>query len=176
MIAKVIKRTELGPLVALPTARHAGLKRGNRLSPVQSAQLCLDCRRRSSSRGHPQLVPLFNESGKSVPTSRRRGHPKSQGIASQGAAPLLAWGPLVSADCSRACRTCSAARRLIARCRHDRSLRRVSEPRCGNARGTVPLCASEAWVPRQVRGVAKLASTPGALDEGDGRTGQTFGT
>ena len=43
MIAKVTQRTELGPLVALPTARHARVERGNRLSPTQHAQLCMDC-------------------------------------------------------------------------------------------------------------------------------------
>jgi hypothetical protein len=39
-----------------------------------TAQLCMDCRRRSSSCCHPKLVPLFNESGKLVPTSHRWGH------------------------------------------------------------------------------------------------------
>ena len=39
----------------------------------QYAQLCMDCRRPSSSCGLPKLVPLFNESGKLVPTSRRWG-------------------------------------------------------------------------------------------------------
>ena len=74
MIAKVTQRTEFGPLVALPTARRARVEHGNRLSPTQSAQLCMDCSRRSSSCGSPKLVPLFNESGKLVPTSHRWGH------------------------------------------------------------------------------------------------------
>jgi hypothetical protein len=34
-------------------------------------------RARSSSCGHPKLVPLFNESGKLVPTSHRWGHSES---------------------------------------------------------------------------------------------------
>jgi len=34
----------------------------------------MNCRRRSSSCCHPKLVPLFNESGKLVPTSHRWGH------------------------------------------------------------------------------------------------------
>jgi hypothetical protein len=74
MIAKVAKRIELGPLRALRTARHARVDRGIRLSPAQCAQLCMDCRRRSSSCCHPKLVPLFNESGNLVPTSHRWGH------------------------------------------------------------------------------------------------------
>ena len=74
MIAKVSQPTELGPLRALPTARHAQVDRGIRLSPAQYAQLRMDCRRRSSSCCHPKLVPLFNESGKLVPTSHRWGH------------------------------------------------------------------------------------------------------
>jgi len=45
-----------------------------RQPPSPYAPLCLDCRRRSSSRYHPKLVPLFNESGKLVPTSHRWGH------------------------------------------------------------------------------------------------------
>jgi hypothetical protein len=42
----------------------------------------MDCRRRSSSCGLPKLVPLFNESGKLVPTSHRWGHhsPASAGL------------------------------------------------------------------------------------------------
>ena len=47
---------------------------GNRLSTMHYAQLCTDCRRRSPSCGPPKLVPLFNESGKLVPTSHRWGH------------------------------------------------------------------------------------------------------
>ena len=35
MIAKVTTRTELGPLRALPTVRHARVERGIRLSPAQ---------------------------------------------------------------------------------------------------------------------------------------------
>ncbi len=35
MIAKGTKRTELGPLPALPTARRARVERGNRLSPTR---------------------------------------------------------------------------------------------------------------------------------------------
>jgi hypothetical protein len=41
MTAKVTQRTELGPLVALPTARHARLDRGMRLRLAQCAQLML---------------------------------------------------------------------------------------------------------------------------------------
>ena len=37
MIARVTKRTELGPLRALPAARHARVERGMRLSPAQGA-------------------------------------------------------------------------------------------------------------------------------------------
>jgi hypothetical protein len=74
MIAKVTQRTEIGTLRALPTARHARVERGNRFSPTQYAQLCMDCRRRSSSCCPPKRVPLFNESGKLVPTSHRWGH------------------------------------------------------------------------------------------------------
>ena len=81
MIAKVTQRTELGPLVALPTARRARVEHGNRLSPTQYAQLCMDCSRRSSSCGSPKLVPLFNKSGKLVPTSRRWGHNHSPASA-----------------------------------------------------------------------------------------------
>ena len=40
-IAKVTKRTELGPLRALPTARHARVERAFRLSPLQCAHLTL---------------------------------------------------------------------------------------------------------------------------------------
>ncbi|MGB5365099.1 MAG: hypothetical protein WBN14_02465 [Polyangiales bacterium] len=36
------KRTELGPLLALPTARHARVERGTRHSPTQGAQLTPD--------------------------------------------------------------------------------------------------------------------------------------
>ena len=42
MIVKVTQRTELGPLVALPTARHARLDRGMRLRLAQCAQLTPD--------------------------------------------------------------------------------------------------------------------------------------
>jgi hypothetical protein len=41
MIAKETKRTELGPLLAWPTARHARVERGTCLSPAQCAQLTL---------------------------------------------------------------------------------------------------------------------------------------
>ncbi|HET6418056.1 MAG TPA: hypothetical protein VFG22_17305 [Polyangiales bacterium] len=42
MIPKATKRTELGLLVALLTARHARVERGNRASPTQHAQLRMD--------------------------------------------------------------------------------------------------------------------------------------
>jgi hypothetical protein len=74
MLARMTNRTELGRSRTLPTARHARVERGIRLSPTQYAQLCMDCRRRSESCCRPKLVPLFNESGKLVPTSRRWGH------------------------------------------------------------------------------------------------------
>ncbi len=77
MIAKVTQPTELGPLRTLPMARHAGVERGIGLSPGQHALPSIDCRRRSSSCCHPKLVPVFNESGKLVPTSRRWGHHQS---------------------------------------------------------------------------------------------------
>jgi hypothetical protein len=41
MIARVTKRTELGPLRALPAAPYARVDRGIRLSPAWSAQLTL---------------------------------------------------------------------------------------------------------------------------------------
>ena len=41
MMAKVTQRTELGPLPALPTVRHARIERSMRLSPEQCAQLTL---------------------------------------------------------------------------------------------------------------------------------------
>ena len=74
MSEPVTEGTELGPLRVLPMARHARVERGNGLSPTQYAQLCMDCRRRRSSCSRPKLVPLFNESGKLVPTSHRWGH------------------------------------------------------------------------------------------------------
>jgi hypothetical protein len=40
MSERVTERTQLGPLRALPTARHARVEHGNRLSPMQYAQLC----------------------------------------------------------------------------------------------------------------------------------------
>ena len=82
MIAKVTQRTESGPSRASPTARHTRVERGMRLSPTQYAQLCMDCRRRSSSCCHPKLVPLFNESGKLVPTSRPWGHQRKARLRS----------------------------------------------------------------------------------------------
>jgi hypothetical protein len=39
MSERVTERTQLGPLRALPTARHARVEHGNRLSPMQYAQL-----------------------------------------------------------------------------------------------------------------------------------------
>ena len=45
-----------------------------RLSPPECAQLCITCRRRSASCCRPKLVPLFNESGKLVPTRHHWGH------------------------------------------------------------------------------------------------------
>jgi hypothetical protein len=63
MIAKVVKRAELGPLRALPTVRHARNERGIRLSPVQYAQLRMDCLQQEPDEGlevatlHPLAVP-----------------------------------------------------------------------------------------------------------------------
>jgi hypothetical protein len=41
MIAKVTKRTEFGPLRALPTVRQARIERGMRVGLAQCAQLTL---------------------------------------------------------------------------------------------------------------------------------------
>ncbi len=41
-MAKVTKRTELGPLRALPTVRQARIERGTRLGLAQCAQLTPD--------------------------------------------------------------------------------------------------------------------------------------
>jgi len=51
-----------------------------RQPPSPYTQLRMDCRRRSSSCCHPKLIPICNESGKLVPTSRRWGHQKKPGL------------------------------------------------------------------------------------------------
>jgi hypothetical protein len=68
------EKRRIAGAVALPTARYARIERGNRLGPTQHAQLSRDCCRRSSSCCSPKPVPLFNESGEFVPTSRTWGH------------------------------------------------------------------------------------------------------
>ena len=94
MIAKVIHRTELRPLDASETASALCTTRScARIAVVEAHHAAL----RSSSHSSMKAENWFQ--------LRFVGVTKNQEIASQGAAPLLAWGTLVSADCSRACGT-----------------------------------------------------------------------
>jgi len=74
MIAKATQRIELGPLGVLPTTRHARFALQQPPQPCAARAAVHGLRRRSSTWGPPKLVPLFNESRKLVPTSRRWGH------------------------------------------------------------------------------------------------------
>ena len=82
------------------------------MSPTQYARLCMDCRARSSSCCHPKLVPLFNESGKLVPTSHRWGHNHSPASAGLLLSPSPAGRFYL---CLRGCRNCEHGSRKCLR-------------------------------------------------------------
>jgi hypothetical protein len=69
MIAKVTKRTELGPLVALSAARHARVERPNRFCPVWGRAAHGHARRRAGSSVSFRLGVVCSDSAARQPSA-----------------------------------------------------------------------------------------------------------